>query len=78
LPEIPSAKQMQADGLNVGDNQTQLLQKVEELTLYLIEKDKQIERQHAINKNLQNQLNRLSLQLEKLSKVSVKNKLQQH
>lgn len=42
LPEIASAKQMQAAGLNVGDNQTKLLQKIEELTLYLIEKDKQV------------------------------------
>ncbi|MDB5089985.1 MAG: hypothetical protein JWR09_3979 [Mucilaginibacter sp.] len=42
LPEIASAKQMQADGLNVGENQVKLLQKVEELTLYLIEKDKEV------------------------------------
>jgi len=40
LPEIPSSKDMQKDGLNVGENQVKLLQKVEELTLYLIEKDK--------------------------------------
>jgi hypothetical protein len=45
LPEIPSAAQMQNDGLNVGDNQTKLLQKIEELTLYLIEKDKQLKEQ---------------------------------
>jgi hypothetical protein len=45
LPEIPSAKEMQNDGLNVGDNQIKLLQKVEELTLYLIEKDKEIKTQ---------------------------------
>jgi hypothetical protein len=45
LPEIPSAAQMQAEGVNVGDNQTKLLQKIEELTLYLIEKDKQLKEQ---------------------------------
>lgn len=43
LPEMPSAKQMKTDGLNVGENQIKLLQKVEELTLYLIEQHKQIE-----------------------------------
>jgi hypothetical protein len=43
LPEIPSAKQMQAEGLNVSDNQVKLLQKVEELTLYLIELKKENE-----------------------------------
>ena len=42
LPEILTAKQMQADGLNVGDNQIKLLQKVEELTLYLIQKDHEV------------------------------------
>jgi len=47
LPEIPSAKTMQTEGLNIGDNQTKLLQKVEELTLYLIEKDKQLTKQQA-------------------------------
>jgi hypothetical protein len=39
LPEIEPARQMQEEGLNVGDNQIKLLQKIEELTLYLIEKD---------------------------------------
>jgi len=40
LPGIPSANQMEKDGLNVGDNQTLLLQKIEELTLYLIQMQK--------------------------------------
>jgi len=43
LPEIPSASEMKANGLSLGANQARLLQKVEELTLYLIEKDKEIE-----------------------------------
>lgn len=43
LPEIPSAEVMQAEGIAVSELQTKLLQKVEELTLYMIEKDKQIE-----------------------------------
>jgi len=47
LPEIPSAKQMQANGLNVGETQVKLLQKIEELTLYIIEKDKEIKEDHA-------------------------------
>jgi hypothetical protein len=53
---------MQANGLNVGENQTKLLQKVEELTLYLIEKDKQLKEQETINNN-QKQINQ-SLQEE--------------
>jgi len=42
LPEVPSEKQMQEDGLNVNDMQIKLLQKIEELTLYVIEQDKKI------------------------------------
>lgn len=40
LPEIPTAKQMVENGVNLGELNIKLLQKVEELTLYLIEKDK--------------------------------------
>ena len=42
LPDIPSEKQMQEEGLNVNEMQIKLLQKIEELTLYVIEQDKQI------------------------------------
>lgn len=43
LPEIPSAAVMQEEGMSVGELNTKLLQKVEELTLYLIEQNKRIE-----------------------------------
>ena len=42
LPEIPSAKEMEKDGVNIGEFQIKLLQKIEELTLYIIEQDKRI------------------------------------
>lgn len=42
LPEMPSAKQLQEDGLQVGDMVNKLLQKIEELTLYTIEQQKAI------------------------------------
>jgi hypothetical protein len=42
LPEIPSAKEMQEDGVGVSELQTKLLQKIEELTLYMIEQNKQL------------------------------------
>jgi hypothetical protein len=35
---------MKKNGLDVGDNQTRLLQKIEELTLYLIEIKKENEK----------------------------------
>ncbi|NDV97146.1 shufflon system plasmid conjugative transfer pilus tip adhesin PilV [Dysgonomonas sp. 521] len=43
LPEIPSEKEMQANGLNVNDMQIKLLQKIEELTLYVIDLKKENE-----------------------------------
>lgn len=45
LPEIPSAVNLEKNGINVSELSMKLLQKVEELTLYLIEKDKEIKKQ---------------------------------
>lgn len=42
LPEIPSEKEMKENGLDVNDMQIKLLQKIEELTLYVIEQNKEI------------------------------------
>jgi len=56
LPEMPSAEEVAKDGLSLGDMNAKLLKKVEELTLYLIEKDKQIDNQRIINNN-QNTIN---------------------
>ena len=43
LPGIPSADSVQRNGLDVGSNQAALLQKIEELTLYIIQQKKTIE-----------------------------------
>lgn len=43
LPEIPSAAEMQEKGVNMNELQMQLLQKVEELTLYIIQQEKRIQ-----------------------------------
>ncbi|MDR6560596.1 MULTISPECIES: RICIN domain-containing protein [unclassified Arcicella] len=42
LPEIPSAKEVEAKGISVGEINAKLLQKIEELTLYIIQQDKRI------------------------------------
>lgn len=52
LPEIASAKEMEKEGVNIGEFQIKLLQKIEELTLYTIEQNKQ-------NKEQQNQIQTL-------------------
>lgn len=42
LPDIQSAQEMQENGVSVNELQTQLLQKIEELTLYLIQQEQTI------------------------------------
>lgn len=45
LPEIPSATEVEKEGLDLGEMNRKLLQKVEELTLYLIDQQKQLKSQ---------------------------------
>ncbi|BFO68634.1 hypothetical protein [Chryseobacterium sp. KCF3-3] len=45
LPEIASAKMMEKEGVNVGEFQIKLLQKIEELTLYAIKQERQLKDQ---------------------------------
>ncbi|GAB3909986.1 hypothetical protein GCM10028826_17790 [Mucilaginibacter boryungensis] len=68
LPEIPSAQEMVADGLKVGEMNKLLLMKVEELTLYLIEKDKEVKQQQAASQTQQSQIDELCKQVETLLK----------
>jgi hypothetical protein len=44
LPEIASEKEMMENGLNMKEFQMKLLQKIEELTLYTIEQNKELKR----------------------------------
>ena len=45
LPEIKSAQEMQENGVGINELQTQLLQKIEELTLYIIQQEERIKQQ---------------------------------
>lgn len=57
LPEIASAAEMQKEGVNIGDFQIKLLQKIEELTLYSIEQNKLIKEQQERLKKLEEKQN---------------------
>lgn len=66
LKDIPSAKEVVENGIFLGEMDAKLLQKIEELTLYTIQQQKQIEKQQkqveAVlkqNKKLQQEINRL-------------------
>lgn len=43
LPEVPSAKTVENEGIILGEMQKTLLKKIEELTLYIIEQEKRIQ-----------------------------------
>lgn len=45
LPEVPSAKEMEENGIKLGEMNMLLLKKVEELTLYVIEQNKRLDAQ---------------------------------
>ena len=47
LPEIVSAAKVGAEGVDLGANQAAMLKKVEELTLYLIDENKQLKLQNS-------------------------------
>ena len=64
LPNIPSANEMGKDGQNLGEMQLKLLEKVEELTLYTIEQQKQIKAQRALIEAQQKQLEKVMKILE--------------
>jgi hypothetical protein len=51
LSGIPSAEEIEKNGLQLGDTQKKMMEKIEELTLYVIELNKQVkELQNKINK----------------------------
>jgi hypothetical protein len=62
LPQMPSAEEVDKNGLSVGEMQNKLLQKVEELTLYMIGQQKTIDQQQAQIKKLNSKLSKLNKQ----------------
>ena len=50
LPDIPSAQEVEENGVNLGEMESKLLQKIEELTLYIIEQEKRIKQLEGKNK----------------------------
>ncbi|MCC9072581.1 tail fiber protein [Flavobacterium sp. F-65] len=62
LPEIPSAKEIEKNGLMLAEMNMGLLKKMEEMTLYMIEQDKEM-------KNLKKENEILKSFSERLSKI---------
>jgi hypothetical protein len=66
LPGVPSAIEIENNGLEMGEMENILMQKVEQLTLYAIEQDKTIAAQKKKDADQQAQIDQLLKRLEKL------------
>ena len=58
LPEIPTSETVKKEGINIGDMNALLLQKIEELTLYILQQQKQIDTQQSEINSIKSNLNR--------------------
>ncbi len=65
LPNIPSAEEVAKNGINVAEMDAKLLEKIEELTLYSIEQNKQIKKLQEENSELKRQSERIE-RIEKM------------
>jgi len=57
LPDVPTEKEIQQNGDNVGQTDAILLQKIEELTLYMVQQQKQIDALKKQNELLNEKIN---------------------
>lgn len=66
LPDMPSEKEVASNGINLGEMNKLLTKKIEELTLYLIEKDKIINDEQKTNSKQEQRIGKLETQLKDL------------
>ncbi len=62
LPDIPSEKEVKENGVQIGEMNAKLLQKIEELTLYMIEMNKEVKALKNENEILKEEINTLKTQ----------------
>ncbi len=60
LPGVPTALEVKKEGINLGEMNAVLLQKIEELTLYTIEQQEMLEKQFEMIESQQKQIDELS------------------
>jgi len=70
LENIPSEEEVLKNGINLGEMNSRLLQKIEELTLYAIDQDKKNSSQSDEIKKLKAQIDSLTKQNEALNSIS--------
>mgnify|MGYP000111581322 CR=1 FL=1 len=70
LQNIPSAAAVEKDGIFLGEMDSKLLQKIEELTLYTIQQEKKIQKQVEKSISQDKQIELLLQRLEKLEALN--------
>jgi hypothetical protein len=66
LPNIPSAKEVSRNGINLADMNNRLLEKIEELTLYILQQEKRMAAQQEENSKQHKELELQKQQIQKL------------
>ncbi|MEX0965635.1 MAG: hypothetical protein WD077_00220 [Bacteroidia bacterium] len=66
LPNIPSEKVIFEEGIDVADMQARQLQKIEELTLYIINQEEQLKNQEVVVDEQQVRIEKLEQKLEEM------------
>ncbi len=69
LPNIPAAAEIRDKGLNMGDFQMKLLEKIEELTLYTVQQSKAIDDQKALLEQKDARIAELDARIDALEKM---------
>ena len=69
LPEIPSAIEVKENGIELGEMDARLLQKIEELTLYTIAQEKALIQQKELYEQKDKEIQELRSELEELTRT---------
>lgn len=69
LPNVPSEQELKANGADVMEINKMLMEKVEELTLYLIQQNKEMIQQNKNTEELKKQLEALQVKITELEKT---------
>lgn len=70
LPDIPSAADVEKNGVNVGEMEARLLAKVEELTLHMIAAEERSEKLERQNRLLQERLERMEARVKEAASTA--------
>ena len=66
LPNLPNAREIETNGQNLGAMQLKLLEKIEELTLYVIEQGKSLNNQQDKLEKIENENSQLRKEIQQL------------